>query len=116
MKTIIVSIIAIACIAVLFGVTFSESAPANTLERQRPTVSVQEAIRQAERYIAENRIDVSAYFISSVRYIETGNWINSYIGKGPYWQVTYELVKAADGGQHFILIYMDGKIGRFGGQ
>lgn len=117
MKTIIISLTVTACIAVLLGVTTGASTPVNTqtFERQRPTISVQEAIRQAERYVAENHIDVSAHFISSVRYIETGNWTNSYISKGPYWQVTYELVKLADGGQHFILIYMDGKIGRIGG-
>ncbi len=88
---------------------------AQTLERQRPYISAQEAIRKAEQYVAENKIDVSKHFISSVRYIESGSWTDSSIGKGPYWQVTYELVQLADGGQYVILIYMDGKIGRIGG-
>ncbi|MBU2540741.1 MAG: hypothetical protein KJ593_02465 [Candidatus Omnitrophica bacterium] len=65
--------------------------------------------------MTNNKIDVSKHFISSVRYIVSGSWTDSSIGKGPYWQVTYELVQLADGGQHFILIYMDGKIGRIGG-
>ena len=86
-----------------------------TFERQLPTISVQEAIRLAERYVADNHIDVSAHFISSANYVESGSLTNSYIGKGPYWHITYELVKPADGGQHFIFVYMDGKIGQMGG-
>jgi hypothetical protein len=118
MKTTILSLILIACTAVLPGVTFGESAPEKTQiwERQRPTITVQEAIRRAEQYIVENHIDVSAHFISSVRYMETGSLTNSFIGKGPYWHVTYELVKPSDGGQYFILVYMDGKIGLIGGR
>jgi hypothetical protein len=88
---------------------------AETFDRQRPLISAAEAITMAEHYVAEHNFDVSHHFISSVRYIESGSWIDSHIGKGPYWQVTYELLQRSDGGQHFILIYMDGKIGRVGG-
>lgn len=82
---------------------------------QRPPLSLHDALSRAENYITEKNIDVSKHFVSSVRYTESGSWTNSSIGKGPYWQVTYELVQPADGGQHFILIYMDGKAGDIGG-
>ena len=88
---------------------------AQTLERQRPPVSAQEALSRAEKYVTEKNIDVSKRFVSSVRYMESGGWTNSSDGKGPYWLVTYELVQRADGGQRFIRIYMDGKIGCSGG-
>ena len=84
--------------------------------RQRPNISVHEAIRIAEGYIADNKIDVSGHFISSVQYLESGSWTESFIGKGPYWQVTYELVQLSMGGQHFVLIYMNGKVGSIGGR
>jgi len=88
---------------------------AQTAERQRPPVSVREALSRAEKYVIEKNIDVSKHFVSSARYMESGSWTDCSIGKGPYWQVTYELFQLADGGQHFILIYMDGKIGDIGG-
>ncbi len=84
---------------------------AQTLGRQRPALSVHDALSRAEKYVVDKNIDVSKHFVSSVRYVESGNWTNSSIGKGPFWQVTYELITTGDGGQHFILIYMDGKAG-----
>jgi hypothetical protein len=100
-------------IAVLLLITVTSFA--QTLERQPPRLSVQHAITRAAKYVTDRKIDVSKHFVSAVRYIESGTWTNSSIGKGPYWQVTYELVKRTDGGQHFILIYMDGKTGDIGG-
>jgi hypothetical protein len=88
---------------------------AQTLERQRPPLSVHDALSRAEKYVTDKNIDVSKHFVSSVCYMKSGSWTNSSIGKGPYWQVTYELVQLVDGGEHFILIYMDGKIGDIGG-
>jgi hypothetical protein len=85
------------------------------MERVRPPVSAYDALDLATKYVSEKEIDASKHFISSVRYTESGSWTDSSIGKGPYWQVTYELVRRADGGQQFILIYMDGKIGHIGG-
>ena len=67
-------------------------------------------------YVTDKHIDVSKHFVSSVRYMESGSSTNSSIGKGPYWQVTYELIQRADGGQHFILIYMNGETGDIGGR
>jgi hypothetical protein len=117
MKTIIWLILA-ACIAFLPSVIFGDAAPEKIQpwERQRPTVTMQDAIRRAELYIVENHIDDSAHFISSVSYIETGSLTNSFIGKGPYWHITYELIRRAAGGQYFIIVYMDGKIGLIGGR
>jgi hypothetical protein len=88
---------------------------AQTLERVRPPISAYDALDLAGKYVIENRIDVSKHFVSAVRYMESGSWTDSSIGKGAYWQVTYELVQHADGGQQYILIYMDGKIGHIGG-
>ena len=85
------------------------------VERQRPSMSVHDALTLAEKYIVEQKIDVSKHFLSEVRYQESGSWTNSSLGKGPYWQVTYELVQRGNGGQHFILVYMDGKIGHIRG-
>ena len=99
-------------LALLFTATVGG---AQTLERVRPPVSAYDALNLADKYVIENKIDVSKHFISAVRYVESGSWTDSSIGKGPYWQVTYELVRHADGGQQFILIYMDGIIGHIGG-
>jgi len=90
-------------------------AVAQTLERQRPPVSVSEALSRAEKYVSEQKIDISKHFVSSAHYVEAGSWTDSSIGKGPYWQVTYKLLQRADGGQHFILVYMGGKVGHIGG-
>lgn len=118
MNTVIASLILAACTAVVPGITSGGPVSGNThtWERQRPAISAQEAIRKAEQYIVEHHIDISAHFISSVRYVESGSLTNSFIGKGPYWHVTYELIEGADGGQYFILVYMDGKTGLIGGR
>ena len=101
---------------ILLALFFTATAGgAQTLERVRPPVSADDALNLAEKYVIEKTIDVSKHFVSAVRYMESGSWTDSSIGKGPYWQVTYELVRHADGGQQFILIYMDGKIGHIGG-
>ena len=101
---------------ILLALLFTATAVgAQTLERVRPPVSAYDALNLADKYVIENKIDVSKHFVSAVRYVESGSWTDSSIGKGPYWQVTYELVRHADGGQQFILIYMDGKIGHIGG-
>jgi hypothetical protein len=78
-------------------------------------MTVHEALSRAEKYVSEQKIDISKHFVSSARYVEAGSWTDSSIGKGPYWQVTYELVQRTYGGQHFILVYMGGKVGHIGG-
>ena len=80
-------------------------------EHQVPSLTIPEALKIAERYLAEKKMDVSQHFISSVTYHESGPWCNSSLGKGPYWQVTYELKQHTLGGQYFVSVYMDRKVG-----
>lgn len=93
----------------------SETAPQETLHTDQPFVSVKDALARAEKYVTEQKLDVTKHYISSVRYMLSGNWTNSHIGKGPYWQVTYELKERSEGGQYFILLYANDKIGHIGG-
>lgn len=117
MKQIVKSLIVTVFMMLMAGVTPGEtiSAGPRIPENKRPIISAQEAIHRAEQYMIANHIDVSDHFISSVSYVETGSLTTTAIGTGPYWYVTYELIKPSDGGQYFILIYMDGKIGHLGG-
>jgi len=85
-------------------------------EHQVPSLAIPEALKLAERYLAEKKMDVSQHFISSVTYHESGPWCNSSLGKGPYWQVTYERKQYVDGGQYFVLVYMDRKVGHISGR
>ena len=85
------------------------------MERKQPPVLIQEAINIAEKYVSENNIDVSKHFISAVRYQSSGPWTNSKMGKGPYWQITYELLQHSRGGEVFVFVYMDRKTGHNGG-
>ena len=94
-------------IAVILSISVTSFA--QTFERQAPPLSAQDAITRAAKYVIDKKIDVSKHFVSSIRYMESGALTSSSIGKGPYWQVTYELVQLSSGGEHFILIYMDGK-------
>jgi hypothetical protein len=86
-----------------------------TLERTLPTLTIPEALQIAQRYLEDKKLDISDKFISSVRYHESGTWTKSYIGKGPYWQVTYEPKENTCGGQYFVFVYMDRKVGHIGG-
>jgi hypothetical protein len=86
-----------------------------TLERTLPTLTIPEALQIAQLYLEEKKLDISDKFISSVRYHESGVWTQSYMGKGPYWQVTYEPKEHSCGGQYFVLVYMDRKVGHIGG-
>ena len=80
-----------------------------------PAMTIPEALQIAERYVADQKLDISKHFISSVRYHESGALTQTYISRGPCWQVTYELMQYADGGQYFILVYMDRKVGHIRG-
>ncbi len=76
--------------------------------------SSEDAIRLAAQYVAARKLDVSQHRVLPARFFKTGPLTNTSIGKGPCWLVTYEL-PAHDGGQYFVLIYLDGKIGHTGG-
>jgi hypothetical protein len=76
--------------------------------------SAEDATRLAAQYIARHKFDVSRHRILPARYVATGPWTASSLGKGPYWQITYEL-PGHDGGQYFVLVYLNGKIGHIGG-
>ena len=84
-------------------------------ERPAPTLSVTDAIKLADTYVQKEKIDTSKHLLVSVTYHDVGGWTQSYIGKGPYWQITYELKTRADGGQIFIFVYMNGSVGKTGG-
>ena len=88
---------------------YAEQSP----EWPTPT-SAEDATRLAARYIAHHKFDVSRHRILPARYVETGPWTDSSLGKGPYWQITYELPNHL-GGQYFVLVYLNGKIGHIGG-
>jgi hypothetical protein len=93
-----------------FAILFT-GAQAQDIERPLPRVQVVDAINQATNYIKIHRIDVSKHFLSSIKYHDSGSWTNSSLGKGPYWQVTYEFAERyVDGGQIFIITYMDRSI------
>jgi hypothetical protein len=90
----------------------SVEAHAQEIKRPVPRVQIVDAINQAGNYIKKHNVDVSKHFLSCVQYHDSGSWTNSSLGKGPYWQVTYEFAERyVDGGQIFILVYMDKSIG-----
>jgi len=88
-------------------------------KRTLPTLSVSAAIDKAEKYISEKQIDISNKFLSEIKFHEMGPWTEpnpTLKTSGPYWQITYEKDTFVDGGQDFILVYMDGKIRHVGGR
>lgn len=95
-------------------------AQSNDLSRRTlPTLSVSAAIDKAEKYMWEKQIDTSNKFLSEIKYHEMGPWTEpnpTLKTSGPFWQITYEKNTLVEGGQDFILIYMDGKIRHVGGR
>lgn len=87
-------------------------------KRRLPTLAIKAAIDQADDFIEEKKIDIKGKFLTRVQYHEVGPWTKpNQMQKtsGPYWQITYEPDIWADGGQVFILIYMDGEARYVGG-
>jgi hypothetical protein len=93
----------------------NHSVCADKLIDQPAPISAEEATRAAARYLANKKLDVSRHYVLSARYVQTGPWTDSSHGKGPYWQITYELPRA-DGGQYFVLVYLNGTIRHFEGR
>lgn len=88
-------------------------------KRITPTLPAKTAIDTAEKYISENAMNMSGKFLSSVKYHETGPLTEEnpiLKTRGPYWQLTYEPDIHADGGQIFVLIYMNRKARHVGGR
>ena len=74
-----------------------------------------EALKVAQQYMAEKKLDVSAHFISGIRYFDSSSKSVSSSGKGPYWIITYEPKELRDGGQYFVHVYMNREAGHVGG-
>ena len=81
-----------------------------------PTIDIAAAVAIATQYITEQNLDISGHFLQRAVYNEYGPWTKSHIGNGPYWQITYELNQYADGGQIFVLVYMDKTVGHTYGE
>ncbi len=88
-------------------------------KRKLPILSIKAAIDKAEAFVKEEKIIKEGKFLARAEYHESGPWSEPNLEKktsGPYWQITYEPDKLADGGQIFVLIYMDGKARYVGGR
>lgn len=104
----------LAVLLISFGFVLQSLRAEQSPEWPAPT-SAEDAARLAALYVTHYKIDVSRHRILPARYVETGPWTDSLIGKGPYWQIAYELPRQL-GGQFFVLVYRSGKIGCIGGR
>ena len=84
--------------------------------RPSPTIDITAAVAIATQYVTDKNLDISRHFLQSAVYHDSGPWTQSHIGNGPYWQITYELNQYADGGQVFVLVYMDKSVGHTHGE
>ena len=84
--------------------------------RPSPTIDITAAVAIATQYVSDKNIDISRHFLQSAVYHDSGPWTKSRMGNGPYWQITYELNQYADGGQVFVLVYMDKSVGHTYGE
>ena len=75
----------------------------------RPKLTLQRALRIAEDYIENQRIDISQYFLSEVRMIQYGGEKDV---KEPRWFFVWVNDNGAIGNQIEISVSMDGKVGR----
>jgi hypothetical protein len=74
---------------------------------QRPKITATEALRIAEKFVKEEKIDVSRSFIAKVRYVD---WKVAKHSREPYWEVCYEPVaRLTMGGEIWVSVAMDGK-------
>ena len=88
-------------------------------KRKLPSLSIKAAIDKAEAFVKEEKISKEGKFLARAEYHESGPWTEPNLAQktsGPYWQITYEPDILADGGQIFVLIYMDGKTRYVGGR
>jgi hypothetical protein len=97
-----------AILQALNGITNDSEVSKRTL----PALSAKAAIDKAESLIKDEKLKVEGKFLARLEYHEFGPWTEfnqQEKTSGPYWQITYEPDILADGGQLFILIYIDGK-------
>ncbi len=71
----------------------------------KPDISISEALSIAERYIKENRIDVSEQYINNVRLL-----YDDGTKKGIHWHIQWAWSLPRLGGEFSLKIYMDGTI------
>ena len=90
-------------------------APAPALNERTPALCLTEALKVAQQYLEEKHLDVSAHFLSGVRYFDGVSKTGITSSKGPYWMITYEPKARVDGGQYFIHVYMNREAGHVGG-
>ena len=86
------------------------------IPKPSPTIDITAAVTIAAQYVADKDIDISRHFLKSAVYHDSGPWTQSHIGTGPYWQITYELDKYTDGGQVFVMVFMDKATGHTYGE
>jgi hypothetical protein len=100
-----------ACFAVLLvlgaaGAPGGERPSAGPLGDSRPTLSVCDAVRTAESFVADRRSDLSGQYIHSV--------ILSYdekdAARGRYWRVQWMHARPALGGEYGLRVYQDGSV------
>lgn len=72
----------------------------------KPTLSVCEALHIGERYVNENRVDVSGQYIHSVRL----SYDNGMKKRGHYWHIQWIWDMPKMGGEYGLRIYMDGTV------
>jgi hypothetical protein len=72
----------------------------------KPTLSVCEALYIGERYVNENKVDVSGQYVYSVRLY----YDNGMKKRGHYWHIQWIWFKPKMGGEYGLRIYMDGTV------
>lgn len=73
----------------------------------RPRVTLQEALKIAEHYIAEKHIDISAYWLSDARFILMGDDATPDISKIPCWHLWWIHESGTIGDYVEIIVTMD---------
>ena len=90
----------------------SASNPLSAQRRFRPKLSMQDALRIAESYIDEQRIDISQFWLYQVRYILLGDETTPVEKRLPCWHFWWVNDNGALGDYVEILVTMDGKPSR----
>ena len=88
-------------------------------KRMPPLLPLREALGKAEVFITEKAINLEEASLTRAQYHESGPWTEASQTEktsGPYWQFTYEPNAWVNGGQTFVVIYMDGKARYIGGR
>jgi hypothetical protein len=86
-----------------------------------PTMGVVDAVRKADEHIRDQKLDVSDCFLDRVQFLREGKRSHSEEGKygyieGSCWEVAYiPIPRLAKGGQVWIYVYADGRVGHLMG-